>query len=134
MKKGTREWVRKAEDDHQLVEKLARDNDGLYDQLCFHGQQSAEKYLKALTEELGLPVEKTHDLERLFGRLLPTHPSLRSVRRGLAFLTQFAVGIRYPGEDANKRQATAVRRWARRVREACRAILGIPAPGRRKSP
>ena len=27
--------------------------------------QSAEKYLKALLEELGIYVEKTHDLDRL---------------------------------------------------------------------
>ena len=52
----------------------------------------------------------------------------RRFTRGLKFLTRFAVGIRYPGEKASKRQATSALRWAREVRSACRAILGIRAP------
>jgi HEPN domain-containing protein len=117
--------VRKAEDDYRLVRRLARGNDRLYDQLCFHAQQAAEKYIKALMDDGGLAIEKTHDLERLLDRLLPAHPTLRSLRRGASFLTQFAVGIRYPGENASKRQADAADRWAGRVRDACRGILGI---------
>src|SRR5258708_7454094 len=105
--------------------QLAGGKARLYDQLCFHGQQCAEKYLKALMDESGMTIEKTHDLDRLLDRLLPAHPSLRSLRRGLPFLSQFAVGIRYPGEDATKRQAIAVNRWAGRVRDACRAVLGV---------
>jgi HEPN domain-containing protein len=79
--------------------------------VTFHCQQSAEKYLKGLLEELAIPVEKTHELERLLKKLLPHHPSLRSVRRGCEFLTQFAVPVRYPGENASKRQAEAAMRW-----------------------
>ena len=47
MKKLTREWVRKAEADYRLAAKLAADKESFYDQLCFHCQQAAEKYLKA---------------------------------------------------------------------------------------
>ena len=32
------------------------------DQICFLCQQSAEKYLKAILEEAGQPIPKTHDL------------------------------------------------------------------------
>jgi HEPN domain-containing protein len=92
------------------------------------------KYLKALLDELGLVIEKTHDLEWMLDRLLPSYPALRSVRRGLSFLTQFAVGIRYPGENAKKRQAAAAARWAGLVRDACRAILVGRPPRGRKSP
>jgi hypothetical protein len=48
--------------------------------------------------------------------LLPHHPSLRSQRRGLAFLSQFAADVRYPGDHASKRQAAAALRWAGKVR------------------
>jgi HEPN domain-containing protein len=108
----------------------------LHDVVCFHGQQCAEKYLKALLEELGLSVPKTHVLDRVLRLLLPHHPTLRSIRRGLDFLTQFAVDIRYPGDNASKRQAEAALRWAGRVRTSARAILGIRSPRspRKKSP
>ena len=62
MTKLTREWVRKAEDDYRHAARTAEGNERFYDQVCFHCQQSAEKYLKAQLEELGLPVPRTHDL------------------------------------------------------------------------
>ena len=125
--------MRKAEADYQLAEKIARDKEPFHDQRCFHCQQSAEKYLKALLEELGQPIPRTHLLRDLLGLLLPHHPSLRPFSRGMKFLTRFAVGTRYPGDNATKRQAEAALRWAGRVREACRALLGIH-PSRRRSP
>jgi len=67
------------------------------DQICFHCQQSAEKYLKALLEELGEPVPKIHDLDELLALLLPHYPQLSALARGLALLTTFAVAARYPG-------------------------------------
>jgi hypothetical protein len=76
-------------------------------------------------EELGLPVPKTHDLDVLLTVLVPRHPTLRSLRRGLLFLSDFAVDIRYPGISASKRQAVAALRWAARVRTPARALLGI---------
>lgn len=99
--------------------------------MCFHCQQAAEKFLKALLEELGAAVPKIHNLDEILSVLLPHHASLRPLRRGLIFLTDFAVGTRYPGENASKRQAVAALRWADRVRDACRSILGI-RPSRRR--
>jgi HEPN domain-containing protein len=125
MKKATREWVRKAEADHRAAERLAAGSDRLHDQTCFFCQQSAEKYLKALLDELGLTIPRIHYLDDLLDRLLPFHSSLRSLRRGLIFLTPFAVDTRYPGDNASKRQAAAALRWAGRLRDACRAILGV---------
>jgi HEPN domain-containing protein len=125
MKRATREWVDKAEDDYRAAEVLARSSARLYDQSCFHCQQCAEKYLKALVEELGNPIRRTHDLLELANKLEPDHPSLKSLRRGLKFLTNFSVEIRYPGDDASKRQAEAALRWASRVRDECLALLGI---------
>jgi hypothetical protein len=84
-------------------------------------------------EELGLVVPKTPDLDLLLPVLLPYHPSLRSFRRGTTFLSNFAVGIRYPGKDASRRQAEAAARWADKVRTSGRALLGMrPRRGRRQ--
>ena len=132
MKRTTREWVRKAEADYLAANRLRRGSALLHDVVCFHCQQCAEKYLKTLLEELGLPVPRTHILVALLPLLVPHHASLRSFRRGLDFLTRFAIDTRYPGDRASKRQATAAWRWAGQVRKAVRALLGIREPRRRK--
>jgi HEPN domain-containing protein len=82
----------------------------------------AEKYLKAILEELGLSIPKTHQLDDVLQLLLPSHPTLKALRRGLIFLTNFAVETRYPGETASKRQAQAAWRWAD---DAARVLLHI---------
>ena len=125
MKRATREWLRKAEKDCRLAATNDHGKEPFHDQLCFLCQQSAEKNLKALLEELGQHIPKTHDLVQLLNLLLPSHPTLRSLRRGLLFLTDFAVDTRYPGNWTTKRQATAALRWAQRVREACCTLLGV---------
>jgi HEPN domain-containing protein len=62
----------------------------------FIAQQAAEKYLRAPLEELSRTIPRTHILEDLINRLLPFHVHLGSLRKGMCFLTQFAVGTRYP--------------------------------------
>jgi HEPN domain-containing protein len=104
----------------------------LHDLVCFHGQQCAEKYLKALLEELGIAIAKTHDLDTLLTVLRPYHATLGSLRRGLVFLTDFAVDTRYPGNDATKRQAEAALRWTTKLRTLARALLGIRRPRHRR--
>lgn len=81
--------------------------------------------MKAVLEELGIFVEKTHDLEKLQKQLLTQHPRLGSVRRGLEILNRYSVAVRYPGRRATKRQATAALRWAGKARDACRGLLGL---------
>ena len=125
MKRATREWVRKTEADYQAAKELAGARARFHDQVAFHCQQAAEKYLKGLLEELAIAVAKTHDLDELLDDVRPHHPSLRSLRRGLLYLTDFAVEPRYPGENTSKREAAAALRWAGKVREACRTLLGI---------
>lgn len=135
MKRTTRKWVRKAENDFRLVVQITAGQEPFHDQICFHCQQSAEKYLKALLEELGLNVPRTHHLDDLLSLLAPHFPSLLALRRGLIYLTDFAVDIRYIDDMANKRQARSAFRWAGDVRDACRKILGIrPSQNRRKAP
>jgi HEPN domain-containing protein len=66
MKAATRDWIEKAEADHLAAVDLARRRKlPLHDMVCFHCQQSAEKYLKARLEEAGIHFRKTHDLEAI---------------------------------------------------------------------
>jgi hypothetical protein len=66
--------------------------------------------------------------------LLLHHPALASLRRGMAFLSRFAVDTRYPGDTASKREAEAAQRWAAKVRDACRSILGLRTPRPQRRP
>lgn len=125
MTKATAEWVQKAEDDWIAANQLSQSSTRLYDQISFHCQQAAEKYLKALLQELALTIPRTHDVKALLDLLIPHHRTLRSVRRGSGFLTTFAVETRYPGEKVSKRQVAAALRWADRTRTAARALLGL---------
>src|SRR5262249_39345835 len=120
-----KEWVKKAEGDYETARLGGQSKVPLHDTVCFHCQQCAEKYLKGLMQELGLSIPKIHDLEVLLTLLRPHYPKLQSMRRGLIFLTDFAVETRYPGRNATKRQATAALRWMDRVRTASRDLLGI---------
>src|SRR6266404_6219706 len=107
MKRMTREWLRKAEDDFRVAGLLAAASEPFPDQVCFHCQQSAEKFMKALLEELGQAIPKSHDLEDLLALLLPQHASLSRYRRGLRLLTGFAVDPRYLLLHTTKRQAVS---------------------------
>src|SRR5260370_22412585 len=111
MTKPTAEWVQKAEDDWSAANQLSQGSNRLYDQVGFHCQQSAEKYLKAILQELALTIPRTHDLKIILDLLIPHHTSLRSLRRGSGFLTMFAVETRYPREKGIKRRAPAPLPW-----------------------
>jgi len=76
-------------------------------------------------EEVGLTIQKTHDLDDLFIAIQPHYPGLRALHRGLVYLSDFAVDIRYPGLSASKRQATAALRWAEQIRTSVRKLLHL---------
>lgn len=126
MTKETGRWVRKAEADLRLARTAANDQPPLHDGVCFHCQQSAEKYLKALLQENGVLVPRTHDLERLHDLIIPFDSSLQALRRGFRFLSAFAVEFRYPDANATARQAKAALRWAERIRGEIRKRLSLP--------
>jgi HEPN domain-containing protein len=51
MDKLTAQWVEKAEADYRGMRRLVSETPPPYDLVCFHGQQTAEKYLKALIRD-----------------------------------------------------------------------------------
>ena len=132
MKRLTEGWVRKAESNFISATVLREHAQRQHDEICFFCQQSAEKYLKALLAERNETIPKTHNLVAILRLITPHHPEFRTFRRGLDFLTRFAVDTRYPGDDAGFRQAAAALRWAERIREVCRSLLGIDGSRVRK--
>src|SRR5260370_25198325 len=126
MKRQTAQWVLKAEDDIESARTLAAVARPKRDVACFHCQQAAEKYLKALLQEMSLAVPRTHELEDLLDLLLPVDASLASLRRSLRSLTPYAVNFRYPGARATTRRMQGALRQAEHVRTALRARLVLP--------
>lgn len=98
-----------------------------YDAACFHAQQCAEKYLKALLQEAETPFSKTHNLSLLLDQLRELYPSLELLRSTLAILNAYAVEYRYPGESAEKDVARNAVKLAEEVRQTVLAVLaGTP--------
>ncbi len=66
MRPETNEWIAKAEADFaSMVREASVAESPNHDLICFLAHQSAEKYLKGLLCEDGIPFSKTHDLNKL---------------------------------------------------------------------
>lgn len=126
MKRETAKWVRKAEEDWLGVQQLVGQDPLLRDLVCFHCQQSAEKYLKALVQDLGIVVPKTHNLRDLFKLLIPHDKTLTPFQRGSWSLTRYAVDFRYPSWRTTTRQMKAAIRKTEQIRREMRRRLGLP--------
>ena len=126
MKPLTLEWVEKAEGDFATAgrEIRARRSPN-FDSACFHSQQSAEKYLKAVLQERSIPIPKTHDLLVLLDLLLPSYPTWEIHRPELSELTEYSVQFRYPGESAGKEQALRAVKLCRSIRAKARNLLRL---------
>jgi HEPN domain-containing protein len=126
MKPITAEWIAKAEGDFAMVEResRARKNPN-YDGICFHAQQCAEKYLKARLLESDIAFPKIHDLVALLETVLAVEPDLEHERENLAYLSEFAVSYRYPGDSADMETAKDARRRCLDFRKVARKTLGL---------
>lgn len=124
----TAEWIAKAEGDWSTAQREARVRKlPNFDPVCFHCQQCAEKYLKAILVDSGKPHPKIHDLERLLDLVEAVIPLLGSFRPALADLTDFAVEFRYPGDSATREEARVAIRETRAFRKAVRVHFPLPA-------
>jgi len=95
----------------------------VWDAICYHAGQCAEKYLKAWLVEKGIGFPRTHDLEVLARLCAPTLGDMPDAKDGLAFLTSIVVEVRYPGLIAGKAEALKSLEIAGRVRDFLRDRL-----------
>lgn len=124
MKPLTREWVAKAEGDHVTARReLRARRRPNYDAACFHAQQCAEKYLKALLQEEGLPIPRTHNLESLARPLFGERPALKQLGESYRTLAAYAVETRYPGAVSDRTMAREAVGHCEKIRSAVRSAL-----------
>ncbi len=124
-----RQWIDRAEEDLRNAEyTLTLEESCPFGTVCFHAEQCAEKYLKALLVFQGIDFPKTHNIPELLA-LVPS-----SVRPALSVeeqeqLTEYAIVTRYPGdwEPITRQDAEGAVKVARKVREAVRKHLPAAA-------
>ena len=120
------EWVKKVEGDFVSAgRELRARNKPNYDSACFHSQQCAEKYLKAMLQANDKRIPKIHFLLELLGMILKFDGACELLRTDLNVLEDYAVRFRYPGDSAEKEEARSAYQSAKVVRQFVRQKLGL---------
>jgi HEPN domain-containing protein len=120
-----RAWAEKAEEDFALAKSALQRKKPLLTGACFHAQQCAEKYIKALLVSKGAEFPKTHDLLMLnnlcsaVGIFLEVDPKLLNI------LTDYAIRTRYTGEGPALEDAKEAMEISKLVRSFARRFLGL---------
>lgn len=119
------EWVSKAEGDYDTAQReLKVRRKPNYDAVCFHAQQSAEKYLKAFLVSREIEPPRVHNLIELLKLCSNQDGSFELIHPVLDSLMSFAIDIRYPGDISTKEEARDAVNAMKQVRELVRVKLG----------
>lgn len=120
------EWVKKAEEDFLSANYLIRKKTHTpFDVVCFLSQQSVEKYMKAYLVQLKKPFSKTHDLLELLKAFESDKGGLELFRDLFVRLGEYAVQFRYPGEEADRKEAKIALLDASEIRKFIRQKMRI---------
>jgi HEPN domain-containing protein len=90
------EWLEKADDDFHFAAANLREGSEFFAQICFHFQQSAEKYLKAYIIAHDLAFSKVHDLVYLLKICSDNMPELGLLKEDCILLNAAYIDTRYP--------------------------------------
>lgn len=92
------QWLGKAEQDLEAGRVLLGSGLEHYENVGFHAQQAAEKFVKAFLVRHQVEFPKTHDLARLRGLVAQVDPDLASRLAPADTLTPYGVEFRYPSD------------------------------------
>ena len=121
-----RRWVRKADNDLLAVQRLLDSGGGCpYDVACYHCEQAAERYLKAILTSCATHAPKTHDIGHL-ADLLPPDCRLPLPREDLEYLSAYGIDSWWePDRDQTLRAFDIATRLREEVRRRLPAeVLG----------
>ena len=109
MKEETNLWLKKAQEDLLAVTILLQREDSPPAIICFHCQQAAEKFIKALLVEKGIDFPRTHDLTLLVENyLLRLDSAFNNLLKPAINLNEFSIITRYP-DDPDEIDITVAR-------------------------
>lgn len=121
-------WLAKGDRDLALATDMLPTWKSYPDLICYHCQQAAEKYLKALLLHIGQPVKRTHDLEELLDFLAANGaPVLVDHFNQALKINDYAVLSRYPGlaSDPSKTDVLEAIASAQFFKQYALDLLGI---------
>lgn len=118
-------WIERAEEDYQLAQIALRRKRPLTNGACFHAQQCAEKYLKAILVSRDVTFARAHDLVLLHQQCEQAGVFVGIELRQLSLLSDYAVRVRYPGSDPLLEEAREAVKIAGAVRRFARKFLGV---------
>ena len=118
-------WIDHAEDDANAAGKLLRGKKPSIYGACFHAQQCAEKYMKALLVVKGKRFPMIHDLVTINNLLQRAGINMEVSENNLALLSSYAVRARYSGERPEMEDAKEAIEIAKTVRKFSRMFLGL---------
>ena len=119
------EWVAYAEEDFITAKEGLERSTPLLLTACFHSQQCAEKYLKALLVFKDVYFPKTHDLLTLDMICGEAGIFTGIPKERFAELSKHAVRTRYPGRQPIPEAAQEAFEIAAEVRKFARTFLGL---------
>ncbi len=118
-------WVSYAEEDFSVAKTLIRQTKPKLFSICFHAQQCAEKYLKAMLLLKGVEFPKTHDLVSLNTLCNQAGIFTGFNPHDLVELSRHAVETRYPGTQPTLEEAREAIKIANGIRKFARKWMGL---------
>ncbi len=91
-----KEWIKYAEMDRETVNILMKSHNKPYEIICYHCQQTVEKYLKACLVLYDISIIKSHDLIELNSLCEQKNKEFKTIEKECFDLTDYAVQTRYP--------------------------------------
>ena len=113
-----KEWFKVAETDLTSAEFLQDMRPIPIEIICYHCQQSVEKYLKGFLALKGEEIRKIHDLVRLNKMCQKYEKDFETIEEDCLLLTDYAVNVRYPFPmDINESDLNLALKSAQRVKK-----------------
>jgi len=123
-----RECIQKADEDFEFALVNLKERKPFIGHICFHFQQSAEKYLKAYVVARELEFRKTHDLAALLKICVSSSPSFEQLDQDCEYLNTFYVETRYPVHwptNFSENEAQRSCQAAENIKDVVKNELGI---------
>lgn len=115
---SAKEWFDIAETDLLSAEFLQNMHPVPVEIICYHCQQSAEKYLKGYLSLHGKQITRSHDLVLLNSMCCEIDEVFEEINEDCLMLTDFSVTVRYPFHlDLDEHDMVAALEQSKRIRE-----------------
>ena len=119
------DWAENAEEDLIMAKSALRRSKPHTTSSCFHSQQCAEKYFKAILVSQDIAFPKTHDLLILNTLCVDAGIFTCFTKEDLGRLSGYAVHIRYPGNQPTRDEAHESLEITKSIRRFARPFLGL---------